>query len=199
MKNISHKQATIYLECCREGRGHVLLEVGNHEGEDRGDAAVGEEDDAQTDLDTRYIYISIYYLKTVSADHQRHGDGALRVDRLLAAGRDRVETHESIEAGGGPGQDAVDAVGQEAAVAERLRGVGGDILRPDAPVAEVGVDEAEDGDECHDADVEAGEEVVELGGLLDAEAEHGREDKGDHQGEEVGVGREETDMEPGNL
>ena len=132
-------------------------------------------------------------------DHQRHGDGALRVDGLLAAGRDRVEAYEAVEAGGGPGQHAVDAVGQEAAVAERLRGVGGDILRPDAPVAEVRVDEAEDGDEGHDADVEAGEEVVELGRLLDAEAEHGREDEGDHQGEEVGVGREETDMDPRNL
>ena len=84
------------LEGSRKGCSHILaveieifnfeleafqvdLEVvGNHESEDRGDPAVGDEDDGE-------------------GGHQGDGDRPLGVPRLLSARRDRVESDKSVE------------------------------------------------------------------------------------------------------
>ena len=50
-----------------------------------------------------------------------------------------------------------------------------------------------------DPDVETGEDVVDPGGLLGAQTEDGREEEGDEEGAEVGVGREVLDPQREDL
>ena len=56
-----------------------LKVVGNHQGEDRGDAAVGDEDDGE-------------------GGHQGDGDRPLGVPRLLPTRRNGIESNKAVEA-----------------------------------------------------------------------------------------------------
>ena len=122
-------------------------------------------------------------------------NGALGVESLLSAGRDCIEPHKAVEAGGGAGEDALGSVREEAACTEGAAGVGGQRVRRDPPVGEVSVDESKYRDEDDDTDVQESEDVIEARGLLDSETEDEGEEEGDAGGTKVRVSGQEWNVD----
>ena len=111
---------------------------------------------------------------------------SLWIPRLLARGGDGVKAHKAVEAGCGPAQHSTHTKGEEAAAAFVRATAGAFLLATagatiQAPVGEVRLGQSGYNNECHDAKVEQGEDVVEPRGLLHTNAQHQGQNQGNRE------------------